>query len=384
MGLQQFVQSEFINRFEAHPEFVVRAPGRVNLIGEHTDYNEGFVLPIAIQQAVWLALRPRSDRRVRLRSSQYELLADFSLASIEHGPGWTEYVRGVAWALQESGLDLQGWEGVLASDIPVGSGLSSSAALEMATAMAFSVVGSWPFDPVPMARIGQLAENEWVGANTGIMDQMISACGIAGHAVLIDCRSLQIEPAPLPSNASVVVLDTRTRRGLVDSAYNERRAQCETAARYFGVRALRDVAIEQFLQEQKALEPVVAKRARHVVSENERVLQAVAAMKEGDTIRLGQLLNASHMSLRDDFEVSRFELDAIVEIAQHQSGCYGARLTGAGFGGCAVALTSTAQCEDFKQIVQREYFAETGLEAEITVCKAVDGASYQAIDRRDL
>jgi galactokinase len=380
MDLQQLVQIEFNHRFGAHPGYLIRAPGRVNLIGEHTDYNEGFVLPMAIDRAIWLALRPRSDRRVQLHSLGFEQPADFSLDAIVHGAEWTEYIRGVAWALRESGLRLEGWEGVLASNIPAGSGLSSSAALEIATGMAFSVAGGWPFEPISMARAGQLAENEWLGAKTGIMDQMASACGMAGHAILIDCRSLQFEPAPLPLGANIIVLDTRTRRGLVDSAYNERRAQCEAAAKHFGVQALRDVSIEQFADAKEGLVPVAARRARHVISENQRVLEAVAAMKAGETIRLGLLLNASHASLRDDFEVSRLELDTIVEIAQQQPGCFGSRLTGAGFGGCALALVEAGQSEFFMQAVQRDYLAATGLEAGMYICQAVDGASYQTID----
>jgi galactokinase len=249
----------------------------------------------------------------------------------------------------------------------------------MATVMAFSVIGGWQFDPVPMARIGQLAENDWVGAKTGIMDQLVSASGIAGHAILIDCRSLKIETAPLPADVSVIVLDTQTRRGLVDSAYNERRSQCELAANHFGVRMLRDVSIEQFEQQKNALDPLVTRRAHHVITENERVIQAVAAMKEGDKVRLGQLLNASHTSLRDDFEVSSVELDIMVEIAQNQPGCFGSRMTGAGFGGCALAVVDVARSENFKRGVERVYFLETGLQAEIYICEAVDGASYQTV-----
>ncbi len=247
VSIRLCVIEQFEQQFGQSPAAVIRAPGRVNLIGEHTDYNDGFVLPMAIDRAVWLALRPRQDRLVEVHSLDLEGMERFSLDGLQHGlAGWAEYLQGVAWALQESGLSLQGWEGVFAGDIPIGAGLSSSAALEMATARAFTAVSDIPWDAAAMARAGQRAENEWVGLNCGIMDQMISAGGQAGHALLIDCRSLETEAVPLPPDTAVVILDTSTRRGLVDSAYNERREQCEAAARFFGVPALRDVSLEQF------------------------------------------------------------------------------------------------------------------------------------------
>ncbi|RME83849.1 MAG: galactokinase, partial [Caldilineae bacterium] len=236
------VSARFAEMFGRPPTLLARAPGRVNLIGEHTDYNDGFVLPMAIDRAIWLAVRPRADQRVVVHSLEFDQTVTFSLARLqnEHA-GWVEYIRGVAWALQEAGYALRGWEGVLAGDVPIGAGLSSSAALEMATARAFAAVSELPWEPKSMARLGQRAENEWVGMKCGIMDQMISAAGQAGHALLIDCRTLDTQPVPLPPATVVVVLDTATRRGLTDSAYNERRAQCEAAARFFGVPALRDL-----------------------------------------------------------------------------------------------------------------------------------------------
>ena len=237
----------FVARHGRPPRWIVRAPGRVNLIGEHTDYNDGFVLPMAIDRAVWIALAPRDDRRAVVYSLDYDETAEFSLNALSRGkPAWIEYLKGTAWSLQNAGHTLIGWEGVVAGDVPRGAGLSSSAALEMATARAMAVASNLPWDAAAMARLGQQAENQWIGVNCGIMDQMISAGGRAGHALLLDCRSLESRPVPLPPGVAVVVLDTATRRGLVDSQYNQRRAQCEAAAKFFGVPALRDVTLEQF------------------------------------------------------------------------------------------------------------------------------------------
>ena len=232
------IVQHFRSRFGQAPRWIVRAPGRVNLIGEHTDYNDGFVLPLAIDRAVWIAFRPRADRRVLVHSIDFDESGEFSLDDLaQQQAGWIEYLKGVAWVLGEAGHKLVGWEGVMSGDVPLGAGLSSSAAVEMAAARTFAASGNLPWDPAVMAKLGQRAENRWIGVNCGIMDQMISAAGKAGHAMLLDCRSLATQPAPLPAGVAVVVLDTSTRRGLVDSAYNERRAQCEAAARFFGVKA---------------------------------------------------------------------------------------------------------------------------------------------------
>jgi galactokinase len=375
MSLQDRVTREFRRRFDALPTFVVRAPGRVNLIGEHTDYNDGFVLPMAIDRAVWVALRPRGDRRVVGHSFDFHQTVEFSVEGVrDKGTGWGEYLKGVAWALQEAGYTLQGWEGVVAGDVPIGAGLSSSAALEMATARVFAVTSGLPWDPTVMAKIGQRAENDWVGVNCGIMDQMISAAGVAGHALLIDCRSLETQPVPLPPGAAVVVLDTASRRGLVDSAYNERRAQCEAAARFFGVPALRDVSVAQFQAQADQLDDVIRRRARHVVTENGRTLQATEAMRQGDAAGMGQLMNASHASLRDDFEVSSDELNTMVACACQQEACYGARMTGAGFGGCAVALVRAEAAHAFADTVAASYRATTGIAPNVYICTATNGA----------
>ena len=260
---------------------------------------------------------------------------------------------------------------------PLGAGLSSSAALELATARAFSAVSNFTWDPSRMAQICQAAENQWVGVNCGIMDQLISAVGIKDHAVLIDCRSLDFQPFPLPSDTTIVVLDTSTRRGLVDSAYNERRQQCETAADFFGVSALRDVTLQTFEQGAGDLDNIVRKRARHIITENIRTINASEAMKTGDPQVLGKLMNQSHDSLKNDFEVSSAALNDIVDSARKQPGCYGARMTGAGFGGCAIALVQTPVVEEFTQGVCHDYKQSTGLMPVIYLCEASDGASLE-------
>jgi galactokinase len=375
MPVQQAVTHEFERRFAAPPTFVVRAPGRVNLIGEHTDYNDGFVLPMAIERAIWIALRPRSDGCVVAHALDFDDTVDFALNSLENtGEGWAEYAKGVAWALQEAGYGLRGWEGVLAGDVPRGAGLSSSAALELVTARAFAAVSNLPWNAAKMAKLCQRAENDWVGMQCGIMDQMISAAGQADHALLIDCRSLETELVPLPPETVVVVLDTATRRGLVDSAYNERRRQCEAAARFFNVQALRDVSIEQFETRSGELDEVTRRRARHVITENARTLQAAEAMRRGDAVELGCLMNASHASLRDDFEVSGGALNAMVECARRQENCYGARMTGAGFGGCAIALVKEEAATIFSASAAACYRETTCIEPSVTICTAASGA----------
>jgi galactokinase len=375
MAVDQQVVQTFEQLYGAAPTFVVRAPGRVNLIGEHTDYNDGFVMPMAIDRAAWIALRPSGDRKVTVHALDFGESNTFDLDHLDRRPGsWVDYVRGVAWALQQHGYATAGWEGVMAGDVPVGAGLSSSAALELAVARAFNAVAGWPWDPTRMAVVGQYAENKWVGMNCGIMDQMISAAGVADHALLIDCRSLAATPMPLPAGTAVVVLDTATRRGLVDSAYNERRAQCEAAARYFGVVALRDVSMAQLEAARADLDALTYRRARHVVTEDDRVLQACDAMRAGDAQALGRLLDASHVSMRDDFQISNRELDAIVEIAGTHPACAGARMTGGGFGGCAVALVRDGETQEFVERVAAAYTARTGLTPRVYVCRATNGA----------
>jgi galactokinase len=335
---------------------------------------------MAIDRSVWVALRPRDDGRVLAFSSNAQGEALFSLHALRPGaPTWAEYVKGVAWALQEAGYSLAGWEGVVEGDVPIGAGLSSSAALELACARAFSAASEFPWEAREMATLAQRAESKWVGVNCGIMDQMISALGQEGHALLIDCRSLGTAPAPLPPDVIVVILDTMTRRGLVDSAYNERRAQCELAARLLGVPALRDLTMEGLQSDAGRLDPIVYRRACHVVSENSRTLQAVEALTRRDSVTMGRLMTASHRSLCDDFEVSSVELDMMVHAASSQPGCYGARMTGAGFGGSVVAFVDASLCSAFAAKVSSAYLSQTGIDPDIYVCKAVGGAELVAV-----
>ncbi|MFL7869352.1 MAG: galactokinase [Anaerolineales bacterium] len=384
MKVEQRVVQSFQNVYEDEPVFLVRAPGRVNLIGEHTDYNDGFVLPMAIDRAIWIAIRPRDDRQVKVRSLDYKKSVEFPLGDLRKADGWVEYIKGVAHELQAEGFGLGGWEGVLGGDVPKGAGLSSSAALELATARAFAAVSDFAWKPAQMARIGQKAENRWVGVNCGIMDQMVSAAAQAGHALFLDCRSLEYEQVPLPQGVAVVVMDTSTRRGLVGSAYNERRAQCEAAAGFFGVPALRDVSLEEFKEKSSELENTVMRRARHVITENQRVLEAVAAMRAGDVHKLGNLFNESHTSMRDDFEITNEALNQIVEAAQAHPACLGARMTGGGFGGCAVALVDEKQVEAFTSAVMEAYHQRSGLNAQFYVCQPSQGASVTQLSIDDL
>jgi galactokinase len=369
------IVAQFTKRFGQSPRWVIRAPGRVNLIGEHTDYNDGFVLPLAIDRAVWIALRPRDDRRVAVYSIDYDEAREFSLDGMQNEKaGWIEYLKGTAWSLQDAGFKLTGWEGVMQGDVPLGAGLSSSAALEMATARALAAAGNLDWNPAKMAKLGQRAENKWVGVNCGIMDQLISAAGRAGHALLIDCRSLETQPVPFPPGTAVVVLDTSTRRGLVDSAYNERRSQCEAAAKFFGVSVLRDVTMEQFQRAADKLDGLTRRRALHVIGENDRTVQAAAAMRRGDAVETGRLMQESHRSLRDDFEVSSDALNAMVECASSHEACYGARMTGAGFGGCAMALIRADAAADFVARTAAAYEKKTGHKPAVYVCQATSGA----------
>ncbi len=373
--MKERVTGIFKSMFGAEPEVIVRAPGRVNLIGEHTDYNDGFVLPMAIDRAIWMALRPRDNGRVRLFSVDFDEMVAFEPAGLAHSSlGWAEYVIGTTWALQGAGYELAGWEGVFTGDVPVGAGLSSSAALELATARTFAAVSDLAWQPARMALACLQAENEWVGLNCGIMDQMISASGKAGHALLIDCRTLDTEAVPLPPGVAVMVMDTVTRRGLVDSAYNERQSQCQQAAELLGVVSLRDANLDDLEGQEPGLPPLPFRRARHVISENARTLAAVAAMRRGDGPALGKLMNESHASLREDFEVSSDELNVMVAVAQSQAGCLGARMTGAGFGGCAVALVKVESVAGFVEQVSQEYEARVSLKPAIYICQATDGA----------
>lgn len=372
------IQSAFQNIFSIQPTNAFRAPGRVNLIGEHTDYNDGFVLPMAIDREVQIAARVRDDRVVRMYAVDFgNALSAFSLdAPIAHDDQnrWSNYVRGVAWALQSRGIIIPGFDLAIQGNVPLGSGLSSSAALEVCAAVTFVEMASLKINRVEIAQLCQQAESEFVGVKCGIMDQFISALAQEGHALLIDCRDLSYRAVPLPQDVSVIVCDTGKRRGLVDSEYNNRRSECEQAAAKLGVKALRDVSIDELNRHEKDLPAIVFKRARHVVAENKRVLQAIDAAKRNDSQAFGVLMNESHVSLKNDYEVSCAELDTMVEIARRQPGCFGARLTGAGFGGCTVSLVADDSALAFVEHVAREYRERTKLEPSIYVCHASAGA----------
>ncbi len=374
------LSEKFSEHFGDLPRWIVRAPGRVNLIGEHTDYNGGFVLPVAIDREVRIALRPREDRHVCMLALDFDQQTDeFSLDDIQHAAlGWSNYVRGVADVLQKAGHTLTGADLLMSGDVPIGSGLSSSAALEVCAALAFQTASSFELGRVQMALACQRAENQFVGVKSGIMDQFISALGHEGHALLIDCLDLSYRNVPLPDGVTVMVCDTMKRRGLVDSEYNTRRAECEEATREMGVQYLREVSAAQFVAHESKLRPVVARRARHVITENARVLSAVEAAKGSDVAALGRLMDQSHVSMRDDFEISCRELDWMVEIARRQTGCYGSRLTGAGFGGCTVSLVAQAQVAAFRENVAREYEQVSGRSPNIYACQPMDGASLVA------
>jgi galactokinase len=353
----------------ARADVAARAPGRANLMGEHTDYNDGFVLPSALQLDTWVIGR-RGGAEVRLRSLDEEGDAVVDLGSPEGSrEGWARYVAAVVCALRDHGLEVAGLEGVVASEVPAGAGLSSSAALEVALALALAPD---PPDAVTLAHICRRAENHYVGVRTGIMDQLASAAGREGHALLIDCRDDSIEPIPVPDDVAIVVVDSMIRRGLDASGYNERRAQCEEAARLLGVRTLRDASPEDL--EGARLDAVVARRARHVVTENARVLEAADALRRADLVRLGELFAASHRSLVDDYEVSLPELDSLVGAARDAPGVVAARLTGAGFGGCTVNLVAAARATEAAHAIVDEYGRATGRRARWWVSRPGPGA----------
>ncbi len=359
-----------------------RAPGRVNLIGEHTDYNDGFVFPMAIDREIVIVGRNRDDRTVRLYSLEYRETSEFALERVEKDEAtpWSNYFRGVVDVLQREGCALKGVDAVILGDVPQGAGLSSSAAFEVAALTLLSNLNGLSISAERRAVLGQRAENEFVGVACGIMDQFVSSCGKAEHGLFLDCRSLEYEHVPLRlGNAVVMVVNTNKRRGLVDSEYNARRRECEEGARLLGeaipgVRALRDVSVRDFRLHEERLEPTARKRCRHVVTECDRVLETLKALKADDLAAFGRLMNESHDSLRDDFEVSCKELDTVVEIARSTPGVYGARMTGAGFGGCAVALVDAAAAQALAERIVDEYPKATGLQPDVFVFSPADGA----------
>jgi galactokinase len=361
-----------------------RAPGRVNLIGEHTDYNEGFVLPMAIDRETCVAARPRDDRRVRIYSLNVDEHAEFDLdAPGERERGiWLDYIEGVAHALERRGVRLRGADLAISSDVPVGAGLSSSAALEVSAGLALASLAGVEVDRVELALAGQEAEHTYVGAKVGIMDQFIAALGQAGHALLIDCRTLETKAIPVDTSETVIAIcDSRVKHELSASEYNTRRAECEEGVELLrragltGIRALRDVSEADLEAHVGALPEVVGRRCRHVVTENSRTLDATAALKDGRLTEMGRLMSDSHESLRDDYEVSCRELDMLVEIASSMpTTVLGARMTGGGFGGCTVNLVRRSALDKFGETITREYSKATGLTPNIYVSEAGAGA----------
>ena len=363
---------------------VVRAPGRVNLMGEHTDYNEGFVLPAAIDLEIRIAYLPTDDRRVELVLLDSGERDGFDLDALRPKTGaWLDYVVGTAWALAEGGLPLTGLRGVVASTLPPNAGLSSSAAIELVSAWALLDDAAPNVDPFELARLCQRAENAYVGVQSGLMDQFAEACGVAGAAVLLDCRSSEWRPIPLPADLALVVCHTGSARRLDRSEYNVRRSQCEAAVAALArdhpeIRSLRDVTRELLSASADRLDPVAGRRAQHVVSENERVGATVAALSAGDLGAIGALFAASHASLRDEFEVSSPELDAMVEIATAVPGVIASRMTGAGFGGCTISLVRPDAIDALRAAVERDYPARTGLTPTVLPVRATAGAGRLA------
>jgi galactokinase len=353
----------------------------VNLIGEHTDYNDGFVLPMAIERSAVVAFRPRDDGRLRVHSIAYGETNEAALDALAPpgGHGWFAYVAGVAWAFAAEGLPVRGADLVVDGDVPLGAGLSSSAALEMATARALCAASGVAWDAVHMARLGQKAENAYVGMNCGIMDQFASAACESGSALLLDCRSLETLPVPVPAAAAVVVMDTGARRSLAASAYNERRAACERVVEAIararpGTRALRDVSAAELEAARATLDPTDARRASHVVAEIARPAALAEAFRQGDLVAAGRLMDDSHASLRDLYQVSCDELDLVTALARRQASCYGARMTGAGFGGCAIALVDARGVASFCEAVLAGYRASFDLPAALYPCRPAAGA----------
>ena len=357
------------------------APGRVNLIGEHTDYNDGWVLPMAIDRRIGVAFAPRDDRVLRVHSVVFDETRELAIDELvpPGGSEWISYVIGVAWAMSSSGLGVSGADLVVDGDVPLGSGLSSSSALVMATALAMCEISSIPWSPVEMALLGHRVESDWVGIKGGVMDQFTATMAQDEHALLLDCRSLSHSPVRFPEKAVIAVMDTGAPRTLAGSAYNERSASCRAAVEALqnadpGIRALRDVTTDFLEANREFLDETTYRRARHVVEENARPQAMADALSSGDLNEAGRLMDASHFSLRDLYEVSSRELDLFTDLAREHAACYGARLTGAGFGGCAIALVSAEGAEDFMQSTHSRYQSRVELPSSVFACRPVSGA----------
>ena len=387
MNIIDHISTIFRTKFGYTPAYIVRAPGRVNLLGEHVDYNDGFVLPAAIDRATYIAFSPTDTPHSTLVAADFNQQTSFSAESVSTKtqanfsplPDWGLYPAGIMWSLLEEKLPVTSMNAVFASDVPRGSGLSSSASVEMAFMLAWQTLGDWSLPAMQRALLGQKAESRYVGVNCGVMDQFASACGVENKLLLLDCRSLEWKTIPLPEHVAIVIADTTIRRKLTSGEYNKRHDACEEAVRLLkqnlpDIRSLRDVCVEDFNRLADKLPGEIEKRARHVVEEIERMNQVEVLLGAGNVQSFGKLMNECHVSLRDQYEVSCPELDAMVRIAQSIEGCYGARLTGAGFGGCTVNLVASENAKAFAQVLAAGYEAETGLHPEVYITRASNGA----------
>jgi galactokinase len=381
------LKKEFGETHGRPPAIWVQAPGRVDLMGSHTDYNLGYVLTQAIDRNTWIAAHPRRDGKVRMASLNAGGMTEFDLADIsfDKATPWTNYVRGVADVFQKEGYELTGFDALIHSTIPFGSGLSSSAALEVATAVLFEALGDWEMDPVRKAVLCQRAENEFVGMNCGILDQYSSAMGEAGNVLLLDCRSITSEAKPIAPGVKVMICDTRAERALTGSEYPERRAQCEEGARilsgfYPHIKSLRDATLEQLTAHTADLDPVVFRRCYFIIEENQRVLDMAEALAAGDHAEAGRLASVSFAGARDLYEIVSNEMIAMYNAVMESPGVFGARGAGAGFGGCLVAFVQDDKINEFAQQVLAKYEIATGIDSQVYPVVAADGAGVLDIE----
>jgi galactokinase len=375
------LSTRFEQTYGTHPS-IFRAPGRVNLIGEHTDYNDGFVMPAAIGFYTWVAMSPRSDRTIHVRSEEFNEALELSLQELAGPPRhhWSDFVRGVAAVLQSQRHEPSGADLIIEGQVPMGAGLSSSASLEVATALALLGEARSEISQFELAKICQRAEHEYVGTRCGIMDQFIAVFGQEGHALMLDCRTLESEALEIPDDVRLVICNSMVKHDLAAAGeYNRRRADCETGVGILRkslppVRALRDVTLTDLESHRSELPEVVYRRCRHVISENQRVLDAASALRSRDLDEFGRLMRESHQSMRDDYEISVNELDLLVEIASACEGVYGSRMTGGGFGGCTISLVQAQSVEAFQRTIKHKYKDATGISAPVYVCSAAQGA----------
>ncbi len=375
--MQSTLQLAFEQYYGLIPSYITRAPGRVNLIGEHTDYNDGYVLPMAIDRHIWIVAHPRNDSAINVYSMDFDKVASFSTSNLKRAnlPAWTSHVRGVWYLLREQDIFVPGADILIHGDVPMGAGLSSSAALEVALIeMALALANNNSYTQKAKALLGVEVEHQFIGMPCGVMDQMASAVSEAGHALLIDCQDLATTPVHLPNNVEVVVMDTKVSHELVDADYGKRRQECEQASEIMGIKSLRLASLDMIYQHKNDLGDVRLRRAKHVITENQRVIAMIKALRKDNLDRAGELMNESHHSLQHDFEVSCPELDMISAIARKQPGCYGARMMGGGFGGSAVALVQPDAVANFTQNVAADYTKQTNLIPDIFTFKPGSGS----------